>query len=186
MLRTISDCCHYGCTRFSLTNIRIFHTNHRIPPAINVGSTVVQQWTSSCIHVLLAFALVRRIKINKNVSPPSTHKTQNCGEPLCPRGSVLDLQGFNFKSCVWRAVSSHSSHHPQEVLLAQLSLYVHKSGLKTDSSHFFVLVRSLDIGLLQNGVPCLKFTKRVVLKKYILFSFVALIMYSVTTTNLWA
>ena len=29
-----------------------------------------------------------------------------------------------------------SSHHPQEVLLAQFSLYVHKSGLKPDSFHF--------------------------------------------------
>ena len=27
------------------------------------------------------------------------------------------------------------SHHPQEVLLAQFSLYVHKSGLKPDSFH---------------------------------------------------
>ena len=30
-----------------------------------------------------------------------------------------DRQGLNFESCVWRTVSSHSSHHPQEVLLAQ-------------------------------------------------------------------
>ena len=35
-----------------------------------------------------------------------------------------------------RAVSSQSSHHPQEVLLAQFSLYVHKSGLKPGSFHF--------------------------------------------------
>ena len=41
----------------------------------------------------------------------------------------------NFESCVWRTVSSQSSHHPQEVLLAQFSLYVHKSGLKPDSFH---------------------------------------------------
>ena len=46
--------------------------------------------------------------------------------------SASDLQGLNFESCVWRAVSSHSSHHPQEVLLAQFSLYVNKSGLKPD------------------------------------------------------
>ena len=44
--------------------------------------------------------------------------------------SASDLQDLNFESCVWRAVSSH---HPQEVLLAQFSLYVHKSGLKPDS-----------------------------------------------------
>ena len=35
--------------------------------------------------------------------------------------SVSDRQGSNFESCVWRAVSSHPSHHPQEVLLAQLA-----------------------------------------------------------------
>ena len=44
--------------------------------------------------------------------------------------SASDHQGFNFESCVWRAVSSH---HPQE---AQVSLYVHKSGLKPDSFYF--------------------------------------------------
>ena len=50
--------------------------------------------------------------------------------------SASDRQGSNFESCVWRTVSSHSSHLPQEVLLAQFSLYVHKGGLKPDSSHF--------------------------------------------------
>ena len=49
--------------------------------------------------------------------------------------SASDRQGSNFESCVWRAVSSQSSHHPQEVLLAQFSLYVHKGGLKPDSFH---------------------------------------------------
>ena len=44
--------------------------------------------------------------------------------------SASDRQVSNFESCVWRTVSSQSSHHPQEVLLAQLSLYVHKGGLK--------------------------------------------------------
>ena len=53
--------------------------------------------------------------------------------------SASDRQGSNFESCVWRAVSSQSSHHPQEVLLAQFSLYVHKGGLKPDSFHFFYL-----------------------------------------------
>ena len=50
--------------------------------------------------------------------------------------SASDRQGSNFESCVWRTVSSQSPHHPQEVLLAQLSLYVHKSGLKPDSFHY--------------------------------------------------
>ena len=53
--------------------------------------------------------------------------------------SASDRQGSNFESCVWRTVSSHSSHHPQEVLLAQFSLYVHKGGLKPDSFHFVSL-----------------------------------------------
>ena len=55
--------------------------------------------------------------------------------------SASDRQGSNFESCVWRTVSSQSSHHPQEVLLAQFSLYVHKGGLKPDSFHLLHLIR---------------------------------------------
>ena len=47
--------------------------------------------------------------------------------------SASDRQGLNFESCVWRAVSSHSSLHLREVPLAQFSVYLHKSGLKPDS-----------------------------------------------------
>ena len=50
--------------------------------------------------------------------------------------SASDHQGWNFKSCVWRSVSSQSSRHLREVLLAQFSLYVHKGGIKPDSFHF--------------------------------------------------
>ena len=50
--------------------------------------------------------------------------------------SASDRQGSNFESCVWRTVSSHSSHHFQEILVAQFSLYVHKGGLKPDSFNF--------------------------------------------------
>ena len=56
--------------------------------------------------------------------------------------SASDRQGSNFESCVWRTVSSQSSHHPQEVLLAQFSLYVHKGGLKPDSFHFYVMANN--------------------------------------------
>ena len=56
--------------------------------------------------------------------------------------SASDRQGSNFESCVLRAVSSQSSHHPREVLLAQFSLYVHKGGLKTYSFHFFGIALS--------------------------------------------
>ena len=64
--------------------------------------------------------------------------------------SASDRQGSNFESCVWRTVSSQSSHHPQEVLLAQFSLYVHKGGLKPDSFHFF----SCFLGVMCPGILC--------------------------------
>ena len=57
--------------------------------------------------------------------------------------SASDRQGSNFESCVWRTVSSQSSHHPQEVLLAQFSLYVHKGSLKPDSFHLHFIAGSL-------------------------------------------
>ena len=50
--------------------------------------------------------------------------------------SASDCQGSKFESCVWKAVSSHSFYYPQEVFLAQFSLYVHKGGQKTHSFHF--------------------------------------------------
>ena len=53
--------------------------------------------------------------------------------------SASDRQGSNFESYVWRTVSSQSSHHAQEVLPAQFSLYVLKGGLKPDSFHFITL-----------------------------------------------
>ena len=62
--------------------------------------------------------------------------------------SASDRQGLNFESCVWRTVSSQSSHHPQEVLLAQFSLYVHKGGLKPDSFHLIDGIYSLSLLIL--------------------------------------
>ena len=55
--------------------------------------------------------------------------------------SASDRQGSNFESSVWRTGSSQSSHHPQGVLLAQFSRYVHKGGLKPDSFHFESIMR---------------------------------------------
>ena len=57
--------------------------------------------------------------------------------------SASDRQGSNFESCVWRTVSSQSSHHPREVLLVQFTLYVHKGGLKPDSFYFIVTSRQI-------------------------------------------
>ena len=68
-------------------------------------------------------------------------KKQNVSSPLTRKNSILwgglrdrevacstsNRQGLNLESGVWRAVSSH---HPQEVPMAQFSLYVHKGGLK--------------------------------------------------------
>ena len=63
------------------------------------------------------------LKETKMFLPHPFVKTQYCGEPPWPRGSVLGLRppGLHFESCVWMAVSSHSSHHPREVPLAQFS-----------------------------------------------------------------
>ena len=56
--------------------------------------------------------------------------------------SASDRQSSNFESCVWRTVSSQSSHHPHEVLLTQFSLYVHKGGLKPGS--YMLLLKHFD------------------------------------------
>ena len=68
--------------------------------------------------------------------------------------SASDRQGSNFESCVWRTVSSQSSHHPQEVLLAQFSLYVHKGGLKPDSFHFISMFWLQILCLVFTLIPC--------------------------------
>ena len=82
--------------------------------------------------------------------------------------SASDRQGSNFESCVWMTASSQSSHHPQEVLLAQFSLYVHKGGLiiKPDSFHFLIYfqlaVKYLfmqKVVILQQRFPCVFLTK---------------------------
>ena len=79
--------------------------------------------------------------------------------------SASDRQGSNFESCVWRTVSSQSSHHPQEVLLAQFSLYVHKGGLKPDSFHFpylklHILFNSNDVAI-WSGCPDITHNKKI-------------------------
>ena len=75
-------------------------------------------------------------------SGPQLSRKQNISFPLTRKESVLwgasvtrevassaaDRQASNFESCVWRVVSSHSSHYPQEVFLTLFSLYVHKGG----------------------------------------------------------
>ena len=72
--------------------------------------------------------------------------------------SASDRQGSNFESCAWRTVSSQSSHHPQEVLLARFSLYVHTGGLKPDPFHFYSSLESLKLN--QSIENCLLHRKR--------------------------
>ena len=63
-------------------------------------------------------------------------------EVACP---ASDRQGSNFESCVWRTVPSQSSHHPQEGLLAQISLYVHQGCLKPDSFNLLTVWECLAV-----------------------------------------
>ena len=58
--------------------------------------------------------------------------------------SDSDRQGSNSESFVWREVSSHSSHHLQEVLQTQFSQYGHRGGLKPYS--FFSHVLNINLG----------------------------------------
>ena len=65
----------------------------------------------------------------------------NIEDNLCDRElaySASDCQGSNSESCVWRVLSSHSSHHPQGVLVSQFSLYVHIGCLKSRSFFHFM------------------------------------------------
>ena len=59
--------------------------------------------------------LAFKFDINKIFFPALPYRF-NIGESLCVT---------NLESCFWRAVSSHSSHHRQEVLPAQFSNSFH-------------------------------------------------------------
>ena len=91
----------------------------------------------------------RRSRVPTLLWPSQVSKKQNVSFPLTRNDSEVwrtslgdrdvafsasDCQGSNFESCVWRAVSSH---HPQEVLLAQFRQKLH--------SFSFVSVRYLEI-----------------------------------------
>ena len=69
------------------------------------------------------------LQVSKNVtSSLARNDSIMCGTSMAEMAS--NRQGPNFESYVSRPVSSH---HPQEVLMAQFSLYVHKGGLKPHS-----------------------------------------------------
>ena len=114
---------------------------HRISTYVGGGTRVVVSTAAFHARVRGSFPGLGGLKETKMFLPHPLVKLSFVGslrdrEVAC---SSSDLQSFNFESRVWRAVSSHSSHHPQEVLLAQFSLYVHRSGLKPDSFHFIFI-----------------------------------------------
>ena len=57
--------------------------------------------------------------------------------------SASSDQGSNYKSCVWREVSSHSSHHHHEVFPAGFSLLCAQMWPKTALIYFFSLRKNL-------------------------------------------
>ena len=102
------------------------------------------QWLTACLES-------RRSRVRAPLWPSSFKKTkyllsthfkkkqiQYCEKPPWPRGGVFVLRppGLEFRILWEVSVSSHSSHHPQEVLLAKFSLHVHKSGPRPDSFNF--------------------------------------------------
>ena len=80
-----------------------------------------------------------QVSKKQSVSSPLTRKDSVCLHDRAVAHSTSDFQGSNFKFCVWRAVLSHSFHHPQVVFLTQLSIHVQKGGIKHPS---FILLDS--------------------------------------------
>ena len=113
----------------------------RVSPMFSGGPRVVVSTAAFHARVRGSVPGLGGLKETKMFLPHPSVKVSIVGslrdrEVAC---SASDRQGSNFESCVWRTVSSQSSHHPQEVFLAQFSLYVHKGGLKPDSFHFLVM-----------------------------------------------
>ena len=111
---------------------------HRLIRHRGGGPRVVVSTAASHARVRGSFPGLGGLKETKMFLPHPRVKLSIVGslrdrEVAC---SASDRQDSNFEYCVWRTVSSHSFHHPQEVLLAQFSLYMHKGGLKPDSFHF--------------------------------------------------
>ena len=104
------------------------------------GGGLVPAWKVRDRRFVSCFGIPK----NKMFPPCSIVKIEYCGQLTWPRDNVLGRRptGLNFKSCVWRAVSPHSYHHPQEVLLAQFSLYVNKCGVKPHSFYFITFYKA--------------------------------------------
>ena len=127
----------------SSTTYAILDWRKNLPPTWGGGPRVVVSTAAFHARVRGSVPGLDGLKETKMFLPHPRVKVSIVGslrdrEVAC---SASDRQGSNFASCVWRTVSSQSSHHPQEVLLVQFSLYVHKGGLKPDSFHFIYYQR---------------------------------------------
>ena len=130
----------YMCTKVSQNPIHSVRTNFMFHCRVIMGGGPRVVVSTAAFHARVRGSVpgLGGLKETKLFLPHPRVKVSIVGslrdrEVAC---SASDRQGSNFESCVWRTVSSQSSHHPQEVLLAQFSLYVHKGGLKPDSFHF--------------------------------------------------
>ena len=74
-------------------------------------ASALVQWEIAGSNPTRAFKFAKK--------PHSLVKIQYCGEHWW-QVSASDRQGANFE---WRAMSSHSSHLPQKIILDQFSLY---------------------------------------------------------------
>ena len=63
------------------------------------------------------------IQVSNKLNVSFSTRKDLCAEPLWPWSSV---SGLEFECCFCRPMSPDSSHHPQEVLLAQFILFVHQ------------------------------------------------------------
>ena len=103
---------------------------HRVPCDKGGGPRIVVSTAAFHTRVRDSVPGLGGLKEIKMFLPQPRMKVSIVGS-LCDREvacSASDRQGSSFESRVWRTVSSQSSHHPQEVILAQFSLYVHKGG----------------------------------------------------------
>ena len=99
----------------------------------------IRRKVSNAIMILQPGALLQWLKLpawkagDRGFDPHSglqVSKKQNVSSPLIRKDSIL-WGTYVAESCVWRAVSSRSSHHLQDFLM-----YVHKGGLKPHSFYF--------------------------------------------------
>ena len=125
---------------YFFSNLNTFHSLEVVDRVSETGGGPRVVVSTAAFHVRVRGSVphLGGLKETKMFLPHPRVKVSIVGS-LCDREvacSASDRQGSLFESCVWRAVPSHSSHHPQEVLLAQFGLDVHIGDLKPYSFYF--------------------------------------------------